>query len=234
MTLEVDHLNVSYGRVLAVRDLSLSVGPKESVAVIGPNGAGKTSLLNAIFGRKGIDSGTVHFAGKSISGLAPEAILERGLSMVPEGRHIFHTLTVEENLRLGALALSAGQEQAVEEWLERFPVLSRYRKRPAGLLSGGEQQQLAIARAMASRPQVLLLDEPSLGLAPKIIDQVFELLEELRNQSIAILLVEQNAHRAIRFADRTYVLRSGGVVLSATREEMEARQDDMTSAYFGG
>jgi branched-chain amino acid transport system ATP-binding protein len=232
--LEVRDLVVRYGRVVALQGFSLRVDPHETVAIVGPNGAGKTTLLNAIFGRTAAHSGQILFEGQSILGLAPERIVRKGLALVPEGRHIFQSLTVRENLLLGALVAGRSPEKATSVWMERFPILGQYRDVPAGRLSGGEQQQLAIARAMVARPRILLLDEPSLGLAPLIIAQVFDILQELRDQGIPILLVEQNTNRAIEFADRTYVLRSGRPVLEASREELRRDRSVMTSAYFGG
>ena len=206
--LTVERLSVRYGGVQALRDVSIAVGDGELVAVVGPNGAGKSTLLNAIAGRTRAREGAVSLGGTGLLGLAPERIAGLGLSLVPEGRHIFETLSVAENLKLGLMA-SRGRTTAadVAELVRaRFPILDRYLDTPAGRLSGGEQQQLAIARAMAAKPDMLLLDEPSLGLAPLMVDQVFELIEQLHAQGVSILLVEQNAHRAVAVADRSYVL----------------------------
>ena len=231
--LEVDGLVVRYGRVEAIRGISLSVRDGEAVAVVGPNGAGKTTLLSAIMGRIRATAGSISFQGKALTRLPPEKIVRLGIGLVPEGRHIFTTLTVEENLKLGAMAAGHGADN-ISQWMTRFPVLATYRHVPAGKLSGGEQQQLAIARAMAARPRILLLDEPSLGLAPLVVDDVFRLLEEFRAASTSILLVEQNATRAVAFADRTYVVKSGEVVLEGARDEMRNSRAHMTSAYLGG
>jgi branched-chain amino acid transport system ATP-binding protein len=232
--LEVTDLDVSYGRVPAVQGLTLRVDEGEVVGLIGPNGAGKTTTLSAVFGLVRPTGGSISFQGRSLLGLAPEAIAARGLSLVPEGRHIFGTLTVKENLEVGA-TLRRDKRAArhdLEQLLERFPVLGRYRAVPASRLSGGEQQQLAIARALLNAPRLVLLDEPSLGLAPLVVDQIFDILAELRDRGVPILLVEQKAARTLAFADRTYVVRSGRVVASGTRSEIQAELD-LTRAYLG-
>jgi len=234
--LTVENLSVRYGAVQALRDVSIKVEAGELVAVVGPNGAGKSTLLNAIAGRTRARGGAVTFDGTSLLGLASERIVRLGLGLVPEGRHIFETLSVGENLKLGMMA-SRGQTTAVEvdKLVDaRFPVLRRFLDTPAGRLSGGEQQQLAIARAMAAKPDMLLLDEPSLGLAPMVVDKVFELIEQLSAQGVSILLVEQNAHRAVSMADRSYVLKSGRIVLEGAADELSGSLREMTSAYLGG
>jgi branched-chain amino acid transport system ATP-binding protein len=232
--LRIDDLRVNYGRVPALHGISLHVDKGEVVAMVGPNGAGKTTTLSAIFGLVAPASGTILFEGESLVGASPEKILRRGLALVPEGRHIFGTLTVAENLQLGTTARKDRDAAAVDEKrvLERFPALQRLYGATAGTLSGGEQQQLAIARALLSRPRLLLLDEPSLGLAPVVIDVVFDALQELRNEGITILLVEQNATRAVEFADRAYILRTGNVAHSGTRDEI-LRMEDFETAYLG-
>jgi branched-chain amino acid transport system ATP-binding protein len=230
--LQIRGLGVDYGRVCAVRDLDLDVEAGEIVSLIGPNGAGKSSTLKAIFGVVRASGGSIAFEGRSLIGLAPEEIVRRGLALVPAARHIFHTLTVAENLTLGranATPADRGLEDAV---LDRFPVLRRFHDAPASGLSGGEQQQLAIARALISRPRLLLLDEPSLGLAPLVVRDVFSSLAELRREGLTVLLVEQNATQAIALADRTYVLRTGSLVASGTRAQMQAR-DDLAELYLG-
>jgi branched-chain amino acid transport system ATP-binding protein len=232
--LEIADLRVSYGRVPALHGISLRVDAGEVVALVGPNGAGKTTTLSAVFGLVAPAGGTISFEGESLAGLTPEKILRKGLALVPEGRHIFGTLTVAENLLLGATARRDRKAAAedLEQVLERFPALRHYYRGSAGTLSGGEQQQLAIARALLSRPRLLLLDEPSLGLAPVVIDVLFDALEELRGQGVTILLVEQNAARAVEFADRGYILRSGLMAHAGTREEL-LRMEDFESAYLG-
>jgi branched-chain amino acid transport system ATP-binding protein len=208
--LEVDGLEVRYGAVPAVRNLSLSVAEGEIVGLIGPNGAGKSTTLHAITGLTPAYTGDVRLDGGSILGLAPEAIARAGVALVPEGRRIFADFTVEENLRLGLAARRNGDGRgALEEAFELFPVLREFRGRSAGALSGGQQQQLAIGRALVAGPRVLLLDEPSLGLAPTIVDGVFEALLRIRERGVTILLVEQRAQRTVALADRTEVLANG-------------------------
>lgn len=233
--LSVENLTVRYGRVEALRGVSLEVGEGELVAVVGPNGAGKSTLLNTIAGRKSPSGGAIEFERRSVVGTKPEKIVARGLGLVPEGRHIFETLSVRENLKLGLMASGGRTTQTeVDELLERrFPVLGRYLDGPAGRLSGGEQQQLAIARTMAAKPRMLLLDEPSLGLAPLLVDEVFELVQQLHAEGTSTLLVEQNAQRAVRLADRSYVLRSGSIALEGSRESLLREFDRMTTAYLG-
>jgi branched-chain amino acid transport system ATP-binding protein len=232
--LTIDDLCVNYGRVPALHGVCLKVEPGEVVALVGPNGAGKTTTLSAIFGLVAPVEGSIEFEGRSLVGSTPEQILRRGLALVPEGRHIFGTLTVAENLLLGSTARSDRQEAAadLERMLELFPVLRSYYSSAAGTLSGGEQQQLAIARALLSRPRLLLLDEPSLGLAPVVIDTVFDVLEELRNEGVTMLLVEQAAARAVEFADRAYILRTGRVAHAGAREEI-LRMENFETAYLG-
>jgi len=232
--LRVDDLRVTYGRVPALHGISLHIDEGETVALVGPNGAGKTTTLAAVFGLVEIEHGSIEFECESLIGARPEQIRRKGLALVPEGRHIFGSLTVAENLELGTTARRDRRAAAtdLERMLERFPVLRTYYRTTAGTLSGGEQQQLAIARALLSRPRLLLLDEPSLGLAPVIIDVLFESLEELRREGVTILLVEQAAARAVEFADRSYILRTGRVAHSGTREEL-LRMEDFESAYLG-
>ena len=232
--LAIDDLRVNYGRVPALHGISLHVDEGEAVTLVGPNGAGKTTTLSAIFGLIPPAGGTIEFEGESLVGSSPEQILRRGLALVPEGRHIFGTLTVAENLQLGTTARRdrSAAEADLAGTLDRFPVLKSYYSSSAGNLSGGEQQQLAIARALLSRPRLLLLDEPSLGLAPVVIDVVFDALEELRKEGVTILLVEQNAARAVEFADRAYILRTGLVAHSGTRDEI-LRMENFETAYLG-
>jgi branched-chain amino acid transport system ATP-binding protein len=220
--------------VAAVKGISFEVNEGEVVSLVGPNGAGKTTTLHAIAGVLRLSSGSVTFDGKSTRGESPEDLVRRGLSLVPEGRHIFTSLTVRENLLLGATPhhRDAGVPADIERVETLFPILSRQRDAPAGQLSGGQQQQLAIARALLSRPRLLLLDEPSLGLAPQVVDEVFEVLEELRADGVTMLLVEQSAVRAIEFADRSHVLSTGKLVLSGTGDDL-LQGDELTSAYFG-
>jgi len=233
--LTITDLCVSYGRVRAVQNLSLEVKKGELVGLVGHNGAGKTTTLMTITGVTRPVSGSILCDGRSIVGLAPDAILRAGISLVPEGRRIFGRLTVGENLRIGTTARRdrKSAEEDVKALLERFPVLERDWNKSGAQLSGGEQQQLAIARALLSRPKLLLLDEPTLGLAPLMVDRVFETLDGLRADGVTILLVEQNAARTIEIADRTYVMRSGGrIEFHGTAAEL-AERGDFETAYIG-
>jgi len=233
--LEVDAITVMYGEVYGVRDVSLHVEAGEAVALIGSNGAGKTTVLKAIAGAVRVANGTVRLRGNVLTGKSPEAIAREGIALVPEGRRIFGSLSVAENLDLG-LTVRRGDASAKDDlkrMLELFPVLEeRYGDWAAGL-SGGEQQQLALARALLSRPRVLLLDEPSLGLAPQVVDEVFRFLEDLRGQGQSMLLVEQNAVRAIDFAERIYALQRGHLVREATRAELQDKMTEVGEIYLG-
>ena len=206
--LELRGLEVRYGSVSAVRGLDLKVEEGEIVGLIGPNGAGKSTTLHAIMGLVPFHAGDVRLRGRVLRVGAPEAVARAGVALVPEGRRIFGGFTVEENLRLGLAARPDG-DGGLDAVYELFPVLREYRRRDAGALSGGQQQQLAIGRALVADPQVLLLDEPSLGLAPMAVDQVFETLAAIRDRGVTILLVEQRAQRTVAFADRTHVLANG-------------------------
>ncbi len=233
--LKLTDVSVNYGRVAALQSLSLEVNEGELIGLIGHNGAGKTTTLLTITGALKPGSGQIEFLGERIDGRTPDQILRRGISLVPEGRRIFGRLTVGENVRIGATSRrdKAGVEADIKALIERFPVLAEVWDRSGAKLSGGQQQQLAIARAMVSRPKLLLLDEPTLGLAPLMVDRVFEILEDLRRDGTTILLVEQNAARTIEVADRTYVLRSGGrIAFHGTAEELSQRHD-FESAYIG-
>jgi branched-chain amino acid transport system ATP-binding protein len=216
--LELEHLWVNYGSVPAVRDLGLTVGAGEIVGLIGPNGAGKSTTLHAIVGLVPARSGDIRLRGESIAGRKPETIARGGISLVPEGRRIFAELTVDENLRLGLVGRD-GREGAERDrrWIEElFPIVRDFRGRQAGTLSGGQQQQLAIARALVAGPDVLLLDEPSLGLAPTIVDVVFDSLTQIRARGVTVLLVEQRAQRTVALADRTYVMTNGEFRMTLT------------------
>jgi branched-chain amino acid transport system ATP-binding protein len=233
--LELRDVSVSYGRIAAVQGLSLEVKQGEFVGLVGHNGAGKSTTLMTIAGALSPVSGDILLEGRSIVGLAPDEILRRGIALVPEGRRIFGRLSVGENVRIGATVRKdrKGVEEDIRNVVERFPVLQRYWNSSGAKLSGGEQQQLAIARALVSRPKVLLLDEPTLGLAPLMVDRVFDILEQLHAGGTTILLVEQNAARTIEMADRTYVLRTGGrIQFHGTAAEL-AEIGDFETAYIG-
>ncbi len=230
--LVVDRLAVRYGAVDAVRGLSLEVRPGEIVGLIGPNGAGKSSTLHAIMGTAPIVGGDVRLDGESLHGRAPENVARSGIALVPEGRRIFGELTVEENLRLGLAARRSRANGApLEHAFELFPMLRDFRRRQAGVLSGGQQQQLAIGRALVADPSVLLLDEPSLGLAPKIVDSVFEALVVIRDSGLAVLLVEQRAQRTVALADRTHVLANGELRLTLGPEDADDTER-LVAAYL--
>jgi branched-chain amino acid transport system ATP-binding protein len=233
MTLVVEHLDVRYGAVHAVRGLSFEVAPGEIVGLIGPNGAGKSSTLHAIMGAVPVAGGDVRVGGTSLRGRRPEDVARSGLALVPEGRRIFAELTVEENLRLGLAGRRArgDADSAVRSVYELFPVVEQFRRRQAGALSGGQQQQLAIARALVAEPEVLLLDEPSLGLAPRVVDVVFDALAAIRDRGLAVLLVEQRAQRTVALADRSHVLANGELRLTLGPEDA-ADTATMVAAYF--
>ena len=231
--LELDRVDVRYGGVHAVRGLSFEVKPGEIVGLIGPNGAGKSSTLHAIMGAAPVTGGDVRLGGQSLRGRASEHVAHAGIALVPEGRRIFAELTVEENLRLGLAGRRSarGSADALEHALDLFPAVREFRKRLAGGLSGGQQQQLAIARALVAEPDVLLLDEPSLGLAPRIVDIVFDALAAIRERGLAVLLVEQRAQRTVALADRSHVLSNGELRL--TLEPRDAQDTDkLIAAYF--
>jgi branched-chain amino acid transport system ATP-binding protein len=238
--LVVADLAVRYGRaVQALRGLSLRVGEGAIVAVLGSNGAGKTTLLRTISGtyrlhRGSIEAGSIHFAGRDITGAEAGRVVTRGVVQVPEGRRIFGRLTVEENLRAGGLRRrdKRGRGAARDRVYELFPVLAERRRQRGGLLSGGEQQMLAIGRALMAEPRLLLLDEPSLGLAPRVVGQIADVIKEINNQGTSVLLVEQNAEMALEIADSAYVLELGRVSLSGSVAELR-RSDEVRRLYLG-
>jgi branched-chain amino acid transport system ATP-binding protein len=231
-SLAVRDLTVHYGSVPAVVDLSLEVGKGEIVGLIGPNGAGKSTTLHAIMGLVPVRSGSVALDGASILGSAPETIARAGVALVPEGRRIYGDFTVDENLRLGLAARrTASPKEALARVYDLFPVLGEFRRRRAGVLSGGQQQQLAIARALVAEPDVLLLDEPSLGLAPKLVDDVFAALAGIRDRGYAVLLVEQRAQRTVALADRTYVLSNGALRTTLGPDDADDTEK-LVAAYF--
>jgi branched-chain amino acid transport system ATP-binding protein len=213
MTLTVSDLDVRYGGVHAVRDLSFTVAPGEIVGLIGPNGAGKSSTLHAIMGLAPA-TGRVRLGDRDLLGLRPEDVARSGIALVPEGRRIYAELTVEENLRLGRAARRARGAAELDSVYDLFPVVRDFRARQAGALSGGQQQQLAIARALVAEPDVLLLDEPSLGLAPSVVDVVFAALDAIKERGLAVLLVEQRAQRTVAAANRSHVLANGALQLT--------------------
>ncbi|MCX8062641.1 MAG: ABC transporter ATP-binding protein [Anaerolineales bacterium] len=233
--LSVENLHASYGAILALKGVSIAVNEGELVALIGVNGAGKSTLLSTIAGVLRPLAGKIIFRGESLIGKSPEEIVRKGISLVPEGREIFSSLTVEENLRMGAFVRNNRLEyqRDLETIFALFPILKQRLHQLGGTLSGGEQQQLAIARALMSHPSLLMLDEPSLGLAPALVDQIFELITRLHQQGTTILLVEQNVDRTLQIADRVYLLQTGKVKFSGTAAEVR-HQGEVEKVYLGG
>ncbi len=232
--LKVENINVYYGSIHAVRDVSFEVNEGEIVTLIGANGAGKSTTLNTVSGLLHAKTGRIEFLGHDLHGVAPNRIVTYGLTQVPEGRHVFAQMTVEENLDLGAYTRRASEKaDSLADVYERFPRLKERRRQPAGTLSGGEQQMLAMGRALMSHPKLLMLDEPSMGLAPILVDQIFDIIKELHASGVTILLVEQNARKALAIADRAYVLETGSVAVSGTGAELMA-SDRVRKAYLGG
>ena len=232
--LTIENLSVHYGAIQALHGVSIAVEPGEIVTLIGANGAGKSTTLRAVSGLVKPSGGTITFDGKNLAGLAPHKILRRGLAQVPEGRGIFPNLTVDENLDLGAFARTdrkniAGDRERV---FALFPRLKERLDQRAGTLSGGEQQMLAIGRALLARPRLLLLDEPSLGLAPQLVQTIFKIIREINASGTTIFLVEQNAHMALRVAHRAYVLEVGSVVMQGDAKQLAA-SDEVKKAYLG-
>ena len=234
MMLNAEHINVYYGRIHAVKDVSFHVNEGEIVALIGANGAGKSTTLKTVSGLLHSKTGKIEFMGKDISKAEAYKLVSMGLAHVPEGRRVFLQMTVKENLEMGAYTQNpADTEKDVEDVFTRFPRLRERQNQIAGTLSGGEQQMLAIGRAMMSHPKLLILDEPSMGLAPILVGQIFDIIKELHKSGTTILLVEQNAEMALAVADRAYVMESGKITLTGTGKEL-AESDDIKRAYLGG
>ncbi len=232
--LKVENINVYYGAIHAIKGVSFHVDEGEIVTLIGANGAGKSTTLQTISGLLRSRTGSIEFCGENISKLPPHKIVEKGLAQVPEGRRIFLQMSVQENLDMGAYTQSgAGVGEDIERVFEQFPRLKERRRQIAGTLSGGEQQMLAIGRALMSRPKLLMLDEPSMGLAPILVEQIFEIIQSLHKSGTTILLVEQNAQMALSVADRAYVMETGAISLSGTGREL-AESDQVKKAYLGG
>lgn len=232
--LKVNDINVYYGAIHAIKGVSFEVNDGEVVTLIGANGAGKSTILNTVCGLLRSRTGSVEFLGKNLGSVPAHKIVELGMAHVPEGRRIFQQMTVEENLEMGAYTqVRSSVDPNLERVYEQFPRLKERRKQVAGTLSGGEQQMLAMGRALMSRPKLLMLDEPSMGLAPLLVEQIFEIIRELHAAGTTILLVEQNAQAALSVADRAYVLETGRVSLSGTGAELMA-SDQVRRAYLGG
>jgi branched-chain amino acid transport system ATP-binding protein len=233
MLLELDDLHVHYGAIAALKGVSAGVDEGEIVTLLGANGAGKTTTLKTISGLRPITSGRITFQGENLAGVSAHRRVQMGISQAPEGRGIFPGMTVVENLEMGAYGRRGAQPEDFDRVFELFPRLEERRKQPGGTLSGGEQQMLAIGRALMARPTVLLLDEPSLGLAPKLVAQIFSIIAEINAQGTTILLVEQNAAQALKRAHRAYVLETGRVVRTDTCDVL-LNDDSVKAAYLGG
>ena len=231
----VSNLVKKYGKLLAVNDLSLEIEKGQIYGFVGANGAGKTSILKSISGLIAPKSGEITFEGKTITGVPAQSIVKMGICHVPEGRRIFANMSVFENLELGAFLVNdkAVVKQRLEHVFQRFPRLAERKNQNAGTLSGGEQQMLAMGRALMGQPKILLLDEPSMGLAPILVQEIFEIIKEINEAGTTILVVEQNAHQALSIAQKAYVLETGKIVLSGTAEEV-ASSEDVKKAYLGG
>ena len=232
--LKVENMNVYYGAIHAIKGISFHVDQGEVVTLIGANGAGKSTTLQTVSGLLRSRTGSIQFCGENISNVPSHKIVEKGLAQVPEGRRIFLQMSVEENLEMGAYTQSAaGVDADLEKVYAQFPRLKERRRQIAGTLSGGEQQMLAIGRALMSHPKLLMLDEPSMGLAPILVEQIFDIIRQLHEEGTTILLVEQNAQMALSVADRAYVMETGKITLSGTGAELAA-SDEVKKAYLGG
>ena len=231
--LKAEDINVYYGAIHAIKNVSFEVGEGEIVTLIGANGAGKTTTLQTISGLLRSKTGSIEFLGKNISHIPAHKIVEMGLAQVPEGRRIFLQMTVQENLDMGAFTAPAGAAEAMERVFSQFPRLKERRRQIAGTLSGGEQQMLAMGRALMSAPKLMMLDEPSMGLAPILVEQIFEIIQTLHKNGTTILLVEQNAQMALSVADRAYVMETGVITLSGTGRGL-AESEEVKKAYLGG
>ena len=232
--LKVDNINVYYGAIHAIKGISFQVNQGEVVTLIGANGAGKSTTLQTISGLLHSRTGSIEFCGENISNTPSHKIVEKGLAQVPEGRRIFLQMSVQENLEMGAYTQSSsGIDADLEKVFQQFPRLKERRRQIAGTLSGGEQQMLAIGRALMSHPKLLMLDEPSMGLAPILVEQIFDIIKHLHKDGTTILLVEQNAQMALSVADRAYVMETGKITLSGTGAELAA-SDQVKKAYLGG
>lgn len=233
--LEIKDLKVSYGMIQAIKGISFEVNKGEVIALIGANGAGKTTILHTITGLLNADSGSVTYEGKDITRMPGHKIVSMGIAHVPEGRRVFANMTVLQNLKLGAYTRKDKAEiaETLEMVYTRFPRLKERKNQLAGTLSGGEQQMLAMARALMSKPKLIMMDEPSMGLSPILVEQIFSIIYELRESGVTILLVEQNANKALKITDRAYVLETGKITLSGTGREL-LEKEEVKKAYLGG
>ncbi|MDY3304546.1 MAG: ABC transporter ATP-binding protein [Clostridia bacterium] len=230
--LKVNDLHVSYGGIKAIRGISFEVPDGKIVTLIGANGAGKSTILRSIVGLVRLDSGSVEYNGKSLTGLASNKIIEEGITLVPEGRRVFPDLTVLENIKIGAYLRKDNLESDIEWVYGLFPRLKERHWQLAGTLSGGEQQMLAVARALMSKPKVIMMDEPSLGLAPLVVRDIFDIIKEINKQGVTVVLIEQNANMALKIADYGYVMQTGNIIIEGAGEEL-LRNEEVKKAYLG-
>ena len=230
--LKINDLHVSYGGIRAIRGVSLEIPDKEIVTLIGANGAGKSTTLRSVAGLVKPDSGSIELDGKELVGKSPNEIITHGIALVPEGRRVFANLTVLENIKLGGYLRKDSLDEDIEKMYSLFPILKERNWQLAGTLSGGEQQMLAVARALMSKPKIIMMDEPSLGLAPLIVRDIFDIIKEINKQGVTVLLIEQNANMALKIADRAYVMETGKITMSGTGAELLA-DERIRKAYLG-
>ena len=230
--LKINDLHVSYGGIRAIRGVSLEIPDKEIVTLIGANGAGKSTTLRSVAGLVKPDSGSIELDGKELVGKSPNEIITHGIALVPEGRRVFANLTVLENIKIGGYLRKDSLDEDIEKMYSLFPILKKRNWQLAGTLSGGEQQMLAVARALMSKPKIIMMDEPSLGLAPLIVRDIFDIIKEINKQGVTVLLIEQNANMALKIADRAYVMETGKITMSGTGAELLA-DEGIRKAYLG-
>ncbi|MBC8597090.1 ABC transporter ATP-binding protein [Qingrenia yutianensis] len=230
--LKINDLHVSYGGIRAIRGVSLEIPDKEIVTLIGANGAGKSTTLRSVAGLVKPDSGSIELDGKELVGKSPNEIITHGIALVPEGRRVFANLTVLENIKIGGYLRKDSLDEDIEKMYSLFPILKERNWQLAGTLSGGEQQMLAVARALMSKPKIIMMDEPSLGLAPLIVRDIFDIIKEINKQGVTVLLIEQNANMALKIADRAYVMETGKITMSGTGAELLA-DEGIRKAYLG-
>lgn len=230
--LKINDLHVSYGGIRAIRGVSLEIPDKKIVTLIGANGAGKSTTLRTVAGLVKPDSGSIELDGEELTGKIPNEIIERGIALVPEGRRVFSNLTVLENIKIGGYLRKDSLDSDIKKMYELFPILKERNWQQAGTLSGGEQQMLAVARALMSKPKIIMMDEPSLGLAPLIVRDIFDIIKEINNQGVTVLLIEQNANMALKIADKAYVMETGKITMTGTGAELLA-DEDIRKAYLG-
>lgn len=230
--LKINDLHVSYGGIRAIRGVSLEIPDKKIVTLIGANGAGKSTTLRTIAGLVKPDSGSIELDGEELTGKSPNEIIERGIALVPEGRRVFSNLTVLENIKIGGYLRKDSLDSDIKKMYDLFPILKERNWQQAGTLSGGEQQMLAVARALMSKPKIIMMDEPSLGLAPLIVRDIFDIIKEINNQGVTVLLIEQNANMALKIADKAYVMETGKITMTGTGAELLA-DEDIRKAYLG-